>query len=84
MLVAVQKTPIAVSARPASTDAWITKPEAAELLQCSEKSIERYASQGKLRQAWRRVPGRRPLAVYCPEDIETLRGQTVQAAPVAI
>lgn len=51
------------------------------MLGCSEKSIEREAARGKLEQGWRRIPGRRPIAVFRPEDVEKLRGQTVRAVP---
>jgi excisionase family DNA binding protein len=66
---------------PANYENWLTKAEAAQALQCAEKTIEREASRGKIQQAWRRIPGRRPIAVFNPDDIERLKAQTVQAFP---
>jgi muconolactone delta-isomerase len=68
--------------QPANYENWLTKAEAAEALQCAQKTIEREASRGKIEQAWRRIPGRRPLAVFNPDDVEKLRATTVQAFPV--
>ena len=58
-------------------DDWKTKAEAAEILQCSEKSIERLASQKKVEKRQRRIPGRRPLPVFNAEDIERIRQETM-------
>jgi len=65
-------------------DPWKTKAEAAEILQCSEKSIERLASQKKVEKRQRRIPGRRPLPVFNPEDIERIRQETMspEAFPI--
>lgn len=56
---------------------WLTKSEAAQALQCAEKTIERLAAKGDLQQGFRRVPGRRPLAVYHPSDIERLKSNSI-------
>ena len=61
---------------------WKTKAEAAAILGTSEKAIERYANKGTIRRAERLIPGRRPLPVYHPEDIDKLKGQTIEATPV--
>jgi muconolactone delta-isomerase len=66
---------------PENYENWLTKAEAAQALQCAEKTIEREAARGKIQQAWRRIPGRRPIAVFNPDDIERLQVQTVRAFP---
>lgn len=59
---------------------WWTKKEAAALLRCSEKSIERMAARGLIQQASRQVPKRPPAAVYNPIDIRKLADQNRSAA----
>jgi excisionase family DNA binding protein len=56
---------------------WLTKAEAAQALQCAEKTIERLAAKGEIHQAFRPVPGRRPVAVFHPKDIEKLKPKNV-------
>src|SRR5205823_7292844 len=60
---------------------WLTKAEAAQVLQCAEKTIERLAARGKIQQASRRVPNRRPIAVFHPKDIEKLKAETLTTQP---
>ena len=62
---------------------WKSAPEAAEILKCSEKTISRMAGQGKIQRALRRVPGRKPMPVFNPTDIERIRGETVEVKPFA-
>jgi excisionase family DNA binding protein len=70
---------------------WIPKGEAAEQLGLSERTLERLIQKRKLKLAYRRIPGRRPIAVLRPEDVEQLRAETiaplsdaeVQALPAA-
>jgi len=66
----------------AALDEWKTKEEAAQLLQVGVKTVERYAKSDKIRREYRRVPGRRPLPVYNPEDIEKIRQENVPMTPV--
>ena len=58
-----------------STEGWPTKEQAAERCLTSTKSIERLAAQGKLRQAWRPVDGRKDVRVYNPDDVQRIREQ---------
>ena len=51
---------------------WKTQTEAAEILQVSSKTIARLAAQQKLQRGLRRVPGRKPLPVFHPGDIEAI------------
>ncbi len=62
-------------------DEWKTKEEAAQLLQVGVKTVERYAKADKIRREYRRIPGRRPLPVYNPEDIEKIRQENVPMTP---
>ena len=63
---------------------WKTQAEAAEILQCSQKTIARLAAQQKLQRGLRRVPGRKPLPVFHPGDVEVIRADTVQAKPFPV
>ena len=73
---------------PPDLSTWKTKTEAAALLQVSEKTIERMAvdgdspAEGKVRRAFRRIPGRRDLPVYSPADLAKIAGTTIEATPI--
>jgi|HubBroStandDraft_4_1064222.scaffolds.fasta_scaffold278705_2 excisionase family DNA binding protein len=60
---------------------WKTKAEAAAILRCSEKTVERYAEKGDLDRKTRRVPGRRPLPVFSPDDLDRLQKESIQPQP---
>ena len=63
---------------------WKTQAEAAEILQVSPRTIARLAAQQKLQRGLRRVPGRKPLPVFHPGDIEAIRAETVQIKPFPV
>ena len=63
---------------------WKTQAEAAEILQVSPRTIARLAAQQKLQRGLRRVPGRKPLPVFHPGDIEAIRAETVQVKPFPV
>ena len=63
---------------------WKTQTEAAEILKCSQKTIGRMAAQKKIQRIMRRVPGRKPMPVFNPGDIETIRVEMVQAEPFPV
>ena len=46
-----------------------------------KKTIARMADQKKIQRVLRRVPGRKPMPVFNPDDIEALRVKTVEAEP---
>jgi len=48
---------------------WPTKPEAAQMLSRSGKTINRWVAEGKLRVEYRSVPRRKPIPVYDPRFI---------------
>ena len=59
-------------------DDWKTQAEAAEILKCSQKTVGRMAAQKKIQRVLRRVPGRKPMPVFNPDDIEAIRAETAQ------
>ena len=56
----------------------------AAILDCSEKTIERMAGRREIERRDRRIPGRKPLPVFNPRDIERLQeaSAVVEAFPV--
>ncbi len=60
-----------------SFEGWKTKSEVVALLQCSERTVERMATEKKIQKAIRRIPGRKGLPVFNPEDIERVRQETM-------
>ena len=65
-------------------DNWKTQAEAAEILKCSQKTIGRMAAQKKIQRVLRRVPGRKPMPVFNPDDIEVIRAEMVQVEPFPV
>ena len=63
---------------------WKTQAEAAEILKCSQKTVSRMAAQKKIQRVLRRVPGRKPMPVFNPDDIEALRAEMVQVEPFPV
>ena len=58
---------------------WKNQVEAAEILKCSEKTVGRMAAQKKIERVLRRVPGRKPMPVFNPDDIEAIRDKGLSA-----
>lgn len=52
---------------------WPTKQETAKILNVSTKTVEKFATDGKLQQAKRPQTGKPAVNVYHPGDIERLR-----------
>ena len=65
-------------------DDWKTQAEAAEILKCSQKTVSRMAAQKKIQRVLRRVPGRKPMPVFNPDDIEAIRAEMVQVEPFPV
>lgn len=63
--------------------AWLTKPEVAQALGKSEKTVERLERDGKLRKAYRPVPGRKAIPVYHPDNVRRLRQEEAESLAVA-
>lgn len=60
---------------------WKLKADAIRDLGLSERTIERLIQAGRIRTAQRRVPGRRPLTVLHPDDVEQIRREIIPAQP---
>jgi excisionase family DNA binding protein len=60
---------------------WPTQTEAAMLLGTGERTIRRWIDAGRLKSALRPAPGRKPVVVVDPEDVEKLR---VERQPPAL
>jgi excisionase family DNA binding protein len=58
---------------------WLPKMEVAEELGISERTLERLIQQRRIRRAYRRMSGRKPLAVLHPGDVAALKAETVPA-----
>lgn len=52
---------------------WLTKAEAAQALGVAEKTIDRMAAVGQIQKQKRGSPGKPPMAVFHPDDIERER-----------
>lgn len=62
-------------------DSWLPMPEVIAATGMSQRTIYRMVTEGKLRQASRPIPGRRPLPVFDPADVATLAQSTLRALP---
>ena len=65
-------------------DEWKTKAEAAAILGCSVKTVERLVAAGKISKEMRRMTGRKPLPVFNPEDIEREREESAVLKPLPV
>ena len=63
-------------------DDWLTKTQAASVLQVSEKTIERLARKGEIRRETRKRTGARSLPVYSPEDLERVKAEQIPQVAV--
>lgn len=57
---------------------WVPKSDVVRETGISERSLERRVQARKIRQGYRTMPGRRPLPVLHPDDVEALRAEMVQ------
>lgn len=64
--------------KPKPDETWPSKAAAAQRLGISERTLDRLITDGKIAQGQRRIPGRRPLPVVNPGDIERLEAETVK------
>ncbi len=65
----------------ADLENWPTKGDVVSQLGISERSLERLIQQRKVRTAYKKVPGRRPLPLVHPEDVQRLRQEVLPAVP---
>ena len=62
-------------------DEWVSKADAARIIGCSEKTIERLAIQKKIQKIMRRIPGRRSAPAYHRGDIDAIAAKTAHIEP---
>ncbi len=65
---------------PLNYDAWLPMPEVETRTGMSQRTIYRMVQEGKLRQASRPIPGRRPLPIFHPDDVATFEEQRVKGS----
>jgi hypothetical protein len=63
---------------------WLTKQEAAKIIGCSIRSVERLVEKGAIKQKFLRVTNRRPIAVLDPAGVDKAKQQTLEKMPPAI
>lgn len=63
---------------------WPTKGEVAQRFGIAVKTIDRMVAAGKLEQAYMAMPGRRPVPVLNPRDVETLGQSTSGPKPFVV
>ena len=63
---------------------WPTIQETITRTGISERTLFRRIKEGSLRKAEKKIPGRKPLAVLHPEDVERLEAETLKPIPVSI
>ena len=63
---------------------WKTKAEAVAFLGISERTIERMVQAGRIHQAYKHVPGRRPIAVLNPKDLGKVKAETIKPVPTPV
>jgi hypothetical protein len=59
----------------AQYDQWPSKEEASQQIGISVRTLERLVRRREIKQAYRRVPNRRPLAVLNPVDLAKVAAQ---------
>lgn len=62
-------------------DSWLPMNEVKQQTGMSERTIYRMVEEGKLRQAKRPIPGRKPLSVYDPDNVAELARLALRALP---
>ncbi len=60
---------------------WISKQEVIRRTGLTGKTVERKTRSGELTRHYLNIPGRRPLAVFPPQEIEQLEQKTLTAVP---
>lgn len=60
---------------------WYTKSQVSTILGVSEKTVERMIARGELHHEKRKRPGKGPVTVLDPEDVEKARQALADAAP---
>lgn len=70
---------------PPDYSAWMTKQQAADMLDVSTKQIERWANEGQLQSAkYRRPSGGPKITVYHPNDVAQIANRRNPGAPFVL
>lgn len=67
-----------------STDGWFTKAEAARVLGCAEKTVDRLSDRGELSKRIQRRVGQSKIAVFNPDDVERVLRERGIGSPFPI
>jgi excisionase family DNA binding protein len=63
-------------------EGWIAKGEVIARTGLDERTIERKVNRGELRRQYRPIPGRKPLPVFDPQQVEALCTRTLTPIPL--
>jgi hypothetical protein len=66
---------------PVPLDGWLTKGEVMKRTGLSDRTIDRKVEAGEIQMRQQTVPGRRPLPLYSPDDIERLIASSINSRP---
>lgn len=69
------------AARDNKYEGWPTKEDVLTQLGISERTLYRLVERKEIEQQHVRVPGRKPVNVYNPSDVERMAKQTLEAQP---
>jgi hypothetical protein len=59
-------------------DTWLPMSEVVAQTGLSQRTVYRMVTQGQLKQAQRRIPGRRPLPVFDPRRVAAIAASTLR------
>lgn len=65
-----------------SIEAWIAKKDVVERTGLTERTLERKVKRKEIRMQYRDIPGRKPLPVFHPQDVEQLTNKTLKPVPL--
>jgi hypothetical protein len=65
------------------TTGWLKLEQVMERTEASARSIDRMVAAGNIRKAYRTVANRRPIPVFCPEDVEVVASTRMNPTSVS-
>lgn len=66
---------------PVVLDGWLTKGEVMKRTGLSDRTIDRKVEAGEIQMRQQTVPGRRPLPLYSPDDVQRLIDLSINSRP---